>query len=58
MLVAFQTGNTEPYIFCFQDFQGLNLTGVLDEETVRRMDAPRCGMSDVSEESSSGLELS
>ena len=36
----------------FQDYQGLPLTGVLDDETLQGMAAPRCGMADFEPEHS------
>ena len=34
------------YIMDFQGFAGLNQTGVLDDETVKMMNMPRCGVKD------------
>ena len=35
------------YIMEFQSFAGLPQTGDLDEETVRMMNQPRCGVKDI-----------
>ena len=43
------------YIMDFQTFAGINRTGVLDDETIRWMNMPRCGVKDsVGEEDHNG----
>merc|ERR1719322_1055761 len=34
------------YLMDFQTFAGINRTGVLDDETIRWMNMPRCGVKD------------